>query len=442
MAQSLSFIPGKNCLVEHSDFTVAIESGSVAEFSAFRLDANGKVQNDEDFVFYNQPATQDHSVSLNYTPSSAAFDIDLNKLPTSICKIAFCVSSNSSSIRNLDSLVLTVSHHNTALYECRVPELNSHKEASLILGEFYRHQNHWKFRFVCQGFNDGFGTLAMHFGVDLSQDSKPENAQSQSLSQNSQNSRTDTNAKQSQSVQNAASSQVNAAGSQVNAARSQVSSSSQNTASRAQAKPAVKLKKVVLDKANPQVSLIKPAFNPAYFKVNLNWHQSSNSGKTPFWIFNSYDSAVDLDLGAYVKLKDGRQTIVQALGRHFGSLDEFPYVKLLGDDRTGAVDEGEWIHVNPNKLDQIEKIIIFAFIYEGVPNWDATDGIVKIQIDQMSEIETHLSEGNNALPMCAIAMITSHQSFLKIERIERYFESHVDMDAFFGWNFSWRPGSK
>lgn len=440
MAQSLSFIPGKNCIVEHSEFTVAIEAGSVAEFSAFRLDANGKVQNDEDFVFYNQPVTQDHSVSLSYTPSSAAFDIDLNKLPTSICKIAFCVSSNSLSIKNLDSLVLTVSHQNSALYECRVPELNSHKEVSLILGEFYRYQNHWKFRFVCQGFNDGFGKLAMHFGVDLSQDSKPESSmQSHSVKNTASSQHTASSQNYAQSLKSAFCAEEIAG---QNNQPSAESSAAKNTANKTQAQPSVNLKKVVLDKANPQVSLIKPSFNPSFFKVNLNWHQSSNSETTPFWTFNSYDSAVDLDLGAYVKLKDGRQTIVQALGRHFGSLDEFPYVKLLGDDRTGAVDDGEWIQVNPNKLEQIEKIIIFAFIYEGVPNWDATDGVVKIQIDQMSEVETHLTEGNNALPMCAIAMITSHQSFLKIERIERYFESHIDMDAFFGWNFSWRPGSK
>lgn len=41
------------------------------------------------------------------------------------------------------------------------------QEAALILGELYRRNNEWKFRFVAQGFNGGLKPLAEHFGVDV-----------------------------------------------------------------------------------------------------------------------------------------------------------------------------------------------------------------------------------------------------------------------------------
>ncbi len=41
-------------------------------------------------------------------------------------------------------------------------------EAVLILGELYRRNNEWEFRFVSRGFNAGLTSLAEHFGVDIS----------------------------------------------------------------------------------------------------------------------------------------------------------------------------------------------------------------------------------------------------------------------------------
>lgn len=47
-------------------------------------------------------------------------------------------------------------------------ELNGRQEAALILGELYRRNSEWKFRFIAQGFNGGLKPLAEHFGVDVS----------------------------------------------------------------------------------------------------------------------------------------------------------------------------------------------------------------------------------------------------------------------------------
>ena len=52
-------------------------------------------------------------------------------------------------------------------------ELSGRQEAALILGEFYRRNNDWKFRFVAQGFNGGLKPLAEHFGVNIADEPAP-----------------------------------------------------------------------------------------------------------------------------------------------------------------------------------------------------------------------------------------------------------------------------
>lgn len=153
-------------------------------------------------------------------------------------------------------------------------------------------------------------------------------------------------------------------------------------------------------------------------------------------------SGVDLDLAAYVRLKNGDKTIIQALGETFGELDYPPYVQLQGDDRTGAQAGGEWIFINGNHINEIEEIVIFTFIYEGVPNWRATDAIVKIEIPGLPEVETRMNEGNSDLGLCAIARIENRGGNLRIERLEEFFPGHEKMDQAYGWGFRWKAGSK
>ena len=77
-------------------------------------------------------------------------------------------------------------------------------------------------------------------------------------------------------------------------------------------------------------------------------------------------NGVDLDLGCMFEFKDGSKGIVQALGNHFGQLDRSPYIFLDGDDRTGSVSLGENLYINGKHWDQIKRVMVFAFIYEGV----------------------------------------------------------------------------
>nr|QTX15004.1 Tellurium resistance protein TerA [Klebsiella pneumoniae] len=54
----------------------------------------------------------------------------------------------------------------------------------------------------------------------------------------------------------------------------------------------------------------------------------------------------------------------------FGNYHSEPYVQLQGDDRTGeALDGGMATHQWP-RMERNSPVLIYAFIYQGVPSWD------------------------------------------------------------------------
>ena len=112
---------------------------------------------------------------------------------------------------------------------------------------------------------------------------------------------------------------------------------------------------------------------------------------------------IDLDLGVLFELEDGYKGCIQALGGNFGAFDHEPFIQLSGDDRTGAVTTGETIRVNGRHFDKIRRIGVFALIYDGAPNWQQTDGIVRITMPGQPEIEVRLDEGRNNTRLCGIA---------------------------------------
>lgn len=175
-------------------------------------------------------------------------------------------------------------------------------------------------------------------------------------------------------------------------------------------------------------------------RINLNWTQKF---KKKSWLgLCTKEVNVDLDLGIFIRFKDGTQTVVQALGNAFGSLSTFPYALLQADDRTGDSEDGEWLIINGNRLVDVDEVLIYAFIYEGVPNWNATNGYVDIHVPGHPTVTTRL-EGEGNGNMCAIAKLTQDDTGkFQIKRLDNYYASHSHMDRAHGWGFSWTRGRK
>lgn len=380
----ISLQAGGNAPLNSKSITVRIQSGQDVDASAFRLFANGKVQGDADMTFYGQPTNDDGSIKLLGGQTSTSFDIDLGRLSPSVEKVAITITcDNNRLVSGLNSLSIEVVTAGQISMRGDV-DLAGRQEAALILGEVYRRNSEWKFRFVAQGFNGGLKPLAEHFGVTVD-DSAPAPA--------------------------------------------------------AQPVPPpsapISLSKVSLTKKKPSISLAKKD-DFGLIKINLNWNQGQQ--KTGW--FGSSSGGIDLDLGAFIELQDGTKGVVQALGGNFGRLQSKPFLELQGDDRTGSSNSGEWIHINGAQWKSIKEVLIYAFIYDGAANWNSTDGVVTLYIPGQGEIETRLTEGSNSNNMCAIARLVNDGGSIRVERINQYFKGHRPMDRAFNWGFSWTAGSK
>jgi tellurite resistance protein TerA len=205
----------------------------------------------------------------------------------------------------------------------------------------------------------------------------------------------------------------------------------------------VQLTKVSLTKASPTVSLTKQGSATGVLRVNLNWDAGPTTGGG---MFRKGGSAVDLDLACLYEYTDGYKGVVQALGEAFRDKHSFggkPICWLDGDDRSGAASQGENLFVDLSQSHAVRRILIFTFIYEGVPNWAAVNGVVTVFPSSGPEIEVRLDEPDDKAGMCAIVMLENNGSDLSIRREVRYIRGgHRKLDDAYQWGMRWQSGSK
>jgi tellurite resistance protein TerA len=205
----------------------------------------------------------------------------------------------------------------------------------------------------------------------------------------------------------------------------------------APASPPVNLGKITLTKASPTVSLAKAGTGGGTIKVNLNWAQGG--GKSGFF---GKKKGVDLDLRCLYELADGTKSGIGALDRRFGSLNSPPFIQLDQDDRSGNSTTGENMFVNLADPSVFRRILIWADIYSGTPNWAAVDGVVTIESQFSPPIEVRMDSPSNNAPTASIALIEVGPQGVTITRSVDYFSDARKMDKQFRWGMNWGSGSK
>jgi len=386
--------PGANAPLTSNDLTVLIRHGTIPgadiDVSAFLITASGKVRSDADMCFYGQPSVAGGAVALSGSENGEArFSVGLGQVPAGVEKVVFTatIHENRASFSKVPEITLDAGGVRGAI-PCA-----GMTETALILAELYQRNGAWKFRVVGQGFNGGLAALAKHLGVEIAEPAAP----------------TPPPVPATTPVPPPSTSSVN-------------------------------LAKVSLTKQNNTVSLEKEGGRFGKVQINLNWNQSQTQKKTGF--FSKGSVAIDLDLGAFVETRDGKRHVVQALGNGFGDLQQAPFVRLLGDDRTGSVSDGEWLEINGDRWADIKRVLVYAFIYEGVPNWKETDGIVRVLVPGESEVEIRMNEFEQAGSMCAVVGIDNHNGQLRVSRQVTFHNGHKALDKRYDWGFRWTAGRK
>ncbi|KGE16328.1 TerD family protein [Paenibacillus wynnii] len=396
------------------------------DFSAFLLTPAQTVSKDEDLIFYANPSASNSSVAVLQSDKKAytgltdntQIAVELRQIPTEYERIAFALTIYEGEQRQqnfslLDDTYIRIINatDGTELVRYRLGKAFS-VETAIVAGEIYRYNNEWKFSAVGSGYAGGLAALCESYGI------KVNNILSSVVP---------------------ASPKIQSQQSPIPLPELRSRPKAGNVPPSSPASPPappLNLNSILLKKRGEMISLQKGNESLGEIQINLKWYQKKSSG----W-FGS--KGVDLDLGCLFELKNGLKGSIQALGESFGSLNRAPYISLDGDDRTGSVTTGENLRINGHYLSEISRIVIFAFIYEGITNWSEANAIVTIKQQGGPEIEVRLDEHNNNKGMCAIAMIRNQNDVtFSVERLVEYFGGHQELDQYYNWNLRWQAGSK
>jgi uncharacterized protein involved in tellurium resistance len=190
------------------------------------------------------------------------------------------------------------------------------------------------------------------------------------------------------------------------------------------------------EEALKPIPIITPSGGLGEIIVRLNWSQRTRP--------DGCKTAIDLDLGCLYELKDGQKAEIQALGQSFGNFSTTPYIHLGEDDRKG--DKGENLRINGDKVAEFKRILVYAWIYEGIAKWSEAHGVVKIKLLQVinqPDIEVKLENPSDSIQVCAIALFENFDDkTFKVSKNEKYFKDLSEMDKDFKWGLHWVYGSK
>jgi len=154
-------------------------------------------------------------------------------------------------------------------------------------------------------------------------------------------------------------------------------------------------------------------------------------------------SGVDLDVGVLYELKNGKRGAIQAFGNNYGSLDSEPYIALSGDERTGdAEGEDELIKVNGRMWDEIKRIVIYIYIYDGAENWDTVKPQIQVRVPEEEPMIVTLNARKTKLALCAVGGLENVRGGIKMTSFLEYFPGHLELDRAFGFGLEWDEGQK
>lgn len=373
-----------------------IDNSYEIDSSVILLSERGKMEEESDFIFYNNKTSSNNEVNLKENPYlnyQKSFDIDTSKINKDISKIMFLLTIEDGDkldkrFGNVKDIEVDILNKNLEIkLSYKIEGMT--KETAIILLELYKRNDEWRLQGVGNGFNSGLEAIIKEYGSEKVQvESEPKRAGTFEFKEEPK-------------------------------------------------KPSISLEKINLEKKGSSTNIDLNKYNNNDNKeihINLNWNQlGSKSG------FFRKSEKLDLDLGCMFETDDGYKAVIQALGNAFGSKYNFPFIYLDKDDRSGEVSDGENLYIL--RPEMIKRAAIFAFIYEGNTDFVDADAILTIK-GLNREITIKLDSPRPNRTMCIGAYIENQNGIIKIEKIDEYVFNHKDCDQMFGFNFRWVTGSK
>ncbi|WP_170007087.1 TerD family protein [Bacillus fonticola] len=148
--------------------------------SAFLVGASGSVQQDIDFIFYNNvkhPSGGVEHTGDNRTGKGDGDDeqilLDFTKIPAHVDKVAVAVTihdaearhQNFGQVSNAFVRVVDDANSNEILRFDLGEDFSV--ETAVVVCELYRHNGEWKFNAVGSGFQGGLASLCRNYGLEV-----------------------------------------------------------------------------------------------------------------------------------------------------------------------------------------------------------------------------------------------------------------------------------
>ncbi|MDG6300321.1 stress protein [Glaesserella parasuis] len=215
---------------------------------------------------------------------------------------------------------------------------------------------------------------------------------------------------------------------------------------------AVSLSKITLEKQGDSHKIDLSKASDQQITINLNWSQQKKGG-----FFSSLfggNKEIDLDLGIYWELTDGTAGMIDGLqfskGRggarnqlsRQGRYTDLPWVWHCGDDRSGSSKGGENILVNPKGIQDLRRLVVYCFIYDGVANWAQSDAVVTVKVPNQPEIVVEMGKQSDQRTFCAIASIDFIGSQMSVRKDINFFRRHAECSQYYNWGFEFSAGAK
>lgn len=137
--------------------------------SALLLTSTGKVRDDDDFVFFNQPR---HPAGAVERDADGTVRVDLAAVAPEVQRVVLAASADGGTFGQVPGLHLRLlDAAGSELVRFDVQDAAG--ETAFVAGELYRRGGGWKLRAVGQGYDTGLAGLATDFGITVDDEPAP-----------------------------------------------------------------------------------------------------------------------------------------------------------------------------------------------------------------------------------------------------------------------------
>ncbi|WP_225801067.1 TerD family protein [Streptomyces sp. NK15101] len=144
--------------------------------AALLVDADGRVRDRGDLVFYNQPEHAGSGIRLLGEAQGEGgvvadwLEVDPGRVEPSVERVVVAASCDGGTFGEVEDLYVRAVSATTGAQLALYAVEDATTETAILLGEFYRRNGGWKFRAVGQGYDSGLPALATDFGFSASEE--------------------------------------------------------------------------------------------------------------------------------------------------------------------------------------------------------------------------------------------------------------------------------